>query len=687
MKTHIETIQILTLVGLLTCAAMARAATYTVTTTASDGAGSFSQAIRDADANPGSTINFNIPGGGIKRIVPPLKGFPLIIADGTTIDGTTQPGYVANTAPITQTNNAQIKIVLDGSGLSIGYFRDMAYVFYNTNPVTLGYGTISDPVIDNASMAGLVYASTNLNGNGYERGGFTPSCSGLNTNTGGCLSPDGIIAPPYSAGEVAVLGIYRAQNVTVKGIAILGSGDPNVGDYRIALAIDYGLDTTVHFTPPGNQCWSYENGSCRGFKIQGCWLGVDPADGSETNQTENAIAAYRHRDKGTGGTRPEIPNCESFVIGVEKGAANPRSQFNVISYATLGLAWEGARARICGNQFLDSPVEIGRYNDTSLPWSILFGTDGDGVNDAEEGNLFVASSAFLGTELQSHYNTSAKLWAYAGNYFGLKRDGTYQVGNSFIEDTFRFDQGTQLRFGSDFDGVSDTLEANHVFNTKGFAVNANAANAAAWMSLRGNQLTNNPYMPLPEAQSVYTTYITAPNRPVITAATAGSMTVTYGLEKAPVKRVFVDLYKSDPVGDLFSDPAGMIYLGSYEDTSLGDGTVTWPAPPYVSADTITVAIHYALCAAVSTPPQIVSIQTTNVIGNAVITWTSSACQFDIQRASSIFGPWGSVGGTASTTFATPISGNGVPSTAFFRVVARKDTAGQTSPFAYSATIP
>jgi len=685
---HMQQIKLLTIVGLFTCAAAAHAGTYTVTTTASDGPGSFSQAIRDADADPGSTIAFNIAGAGPHYIVPPMNGFPLIIADGTTVDGTTQPGWAANTAPITATNNAQIKIVLDARGLGAGYFRDMAYVFYNTNPVALGYGSLSDPVIDNSSMAGLAYAATNLNGNGYERGGFTPTCSGLNTNTGDCLTPDGIIAPPYSKGEIAILGVYRAQNVTVKGIAFLGSGDPDLGDYNIAVALDYGFDTTVHNVPNTDVGrWTYDNGSSRGFKCQGCWFGVDPSTGSETNLAESGIAAFRHRDKGTGGTRPELANGENFIIGVEPGAVNPRAQFNVFTYRVLALAWEAARARISGNQFLEAPVEIGRYNDTTLPWSVLFGTDGDGVNDADEGNLFSANGVYLGSGYQSHYSTSAKVWRYGGNYFGLNRDGSYTTAApEFIEDTFRFDQGSQVLFGSDFDGVSDALEANFAANTGGFAVNANAANAAAWISLRRNMLTNNPFMPLPEAQSVYSLFMSTPNRPVITAATASSMTVTYGMPTAATKRVFVDLYKSDPAGDLFNDPCGMTYLGTYEDTTL-DGTVTWPTPPYSSTDTITVAIHYAKSLASASQPQITGIVTTNVIGNAVITWTGSSYAYDIQRASSIYGPWGSVGRTASTTFATPISGVGVPSTAFLRIVAGKDTDGQTSPFAFSQTIP
>ncbi|HEX8090733.1 MAG TPA: FG-GAP-like repeat-containing protein, partial [Blastocatellia bacterium] len=93
----------------------APSAIFTVTNTNDSGAGSLRDAISSANSNPGSdTINFNIPGAGIKTIKP-LSALPLI--GGTlTIDGTTQsPG--SSTPPIE----------LDGSmalagtkGLSVG---------------------------------------------------------------------------------------------------------------------------------------------------------------------------------------------------------------------------------------------------------------------------------------------------------------------------------------------------------------------------------------------------------------------------------------------------------------------------------------------------------------------------------------------------------------------------------------
>jgi hypothetical protein len=70
------------------------AATFTVTNANDSGAGSLRQALDDANLAAGPhTVEFNIPGGGVHTItlVSPLP--TVSVAEGLTIDGTTQPGY------------------------------------------------------------------------------------------------------------------------------------------------------------------------------------------------------------------------------------------------------------------------------------------------------------------------------------------------------------------------------------------------------------------------------------------------------------------------------------------------------------------------------------------------------------------------------------------------------------------
>ena len=78
--------------------------TFTVTTAADSGPGSFRQAILDADADgSASTIDFSI-GSGPQTIVPAAPLPP--ITNPTTIDATTQPGFSGR--PIVQLDGSQI---------------------------------------------------------------------------------------------------------------------------------------------------------------------------------------------------------------------------------------------------------------------------------------------------------------------------------------------------------------------------------------------------------------------------------------------------------------------------------------------------------------------------------------------------------------------------------------------------
>jgi len=624
--------------------------TFVVTTTASSGAGSFAQAIRDADASadPAPIIAFNIAGAGPHHLAPPAGGFPLVTKDNLTIDGYSQPGSSVNTRPITQTNNAVIKIALDAAN---GNFRDMAYVGY-------GSVSVSDPPINNSAM----YGDGTTGAAGRERGGYDPS------------SWD-----PYAPGEVAILGIYRATNVTIKGLAFLSDGA--AGDYAVAVAQDYGLDTAV------KDRFAYDQGSSRGFHIAGCWIGIDPTTGAE-HLSGAAIAAFRHRDRGTGGTRPELPNMENMTIGVKKGSANPRAEFNVLAADITGLtiAAEGIRYRVAGNQVLGpANTEVGRYDDTQVP-SVLWGTDGDGVNDADEGNLFPAT-------IPTFYGVGNKVFVFAGNIFGLERNGTRPNAGVYAVDEFRFDQRTKVRFGSNFDGVNDGLEANTVYDTLGFSVNANAPDNDAWISMRGNTLVNNTAMPIDEGLglNLYSKFIDTtavnPITPVITAVATTSLTGSCGIPLPGVASVVVDIYESDPQGDAATPPVpqGKVYRGSFTDNSAADSNPAVGAFTFniaslgiSSGSKITITANYLKG---GTAPSIGSISRGG--GNTTLSINGGTAPFTVLRASAVTGPYTSFATVpvSPAVFADPNS------ISFYRVgSAASDSGGQTSPFSASATV-
>lgn len=103
--------------------AQVKAATFTVTNTNDSGAGSLRQAILDANAAPlQDTINFNIPGTGVKKITP-ITNLPRITG-AIILDGTTQAGWsVGNLViEISGENNTESEprgIFLDNDGESV----------------------------------------------------------------------------------------------------------------------------------------------------------------------------------------------------------------------------------------------------------------------------------------------------------------------------------------------------------------------------------------------------------------------------------------------------------------------------------------------------------------------------------------------------------------------------------------
>src|SRR5688572_28582436 len=193
MKNRILQLAVIIFTGFL---GVAQAATIVVNTAdnADFGAGKINLVRALTNVNNGDMIAFNIPGAGPHYLESPAEGFPLLIKDNVTIDGYSQPGASRNSNPITASNNAVIKSVLDSRN---GIYRDMRY-----NLFTPGN---SSPPIDNSAMA-------------TERAGYTDT-------------------------ERATLGIHRATNANIRGLAFLGSLEGSA--YGIAVAHDYGGDTTV----------------------------------------------------------------------------------------------------------------------------------------------------------------------------------------------------------------------------------------------------------------------------------------------------------------------------------------------------------------------------------------------------------------------------------------------------------
>jgi len=721
-------ISFLTTLALAAVIGNAAAATVTVTKV-DDGvsnigaSGTFYWAL--TNCHPGDTIAFNIPGTGPFYLQEPPGGFPIIHKLGNLlIDGYTQPGASANSGSATQSNNAVIKIVIDGRNGNDVSMYGPSYTVDNTVPP-----------IDNTG----------------------PAQQGIRNG--------------FGLTERALLAVYRSTNVWIRGLAFIGtynSSYPNGVQKGICFARDYDNDATIYTELQVRALQAYASGSDTRGHVSGCWFGIDPAYPNDLRKIGGAyswITHYRCRDVTDTG-RPSLPN-NGIIIGVAPGSPNPRAEFNVMVGGGYQVDGVGIRGRFSGNRVGIMPdgvtawnpsmlavqagqydggtwqhglIEWGRFDDT-LP--VYMGTDGDGVNDADEGNQFgpIDGSQVSQPFVFDLYNTSVKTYIIAGNRFGVDIRGIPFTNCSFSIGLVQMPQGTQVRFGSDFNGVSDDLEANIVYNNNpdpGLGVAKSSIQGAlgsvpgaitnAWFSMRGNVMVNDYPLFNPDDGTAskfvnwWSNFVAYAADPVIPDASipvlSGSSTIstlsgTFLPPKSGYPNLVLDLYAPDPQGltngIAFGYPSfpdgfvqGQTYLGSYliPNPASGAFSLNISGLGLAHGTKVTAAITYSSFAR----PQIKSITRTG--NSTTLTWTGDnggpyalgthdtgvsgiqpalsggpAGFFNVQSASAATGPYTTAGVTLdNTTTITDSAG-----TRFYRIIA--PLAGMTTLCAPPVTLP
>jgi hypothetical protein len=110
---------------------------------------------------------------------------------------------------------------------------------------------------------------------------------------------------------------------------------------------------------------------------------------------------------------------------------------------------------------------VGSFADVSANSGIIVGTNGDGTNDANEGNLVVSNGPPISPAATDGgvivFNTTSS--TFAGNIIGLGKDGT-TTANLFNNGSgiLLSDRSSGNTVGTNGDGVSDALERNFISN-------------------------------------------------------------------------------------------------------------------------------------------------------------------------------------------------------------------------------
>ncbi|PYK97849.1 MAG: hypothetical protein DME19_14765 [Verrucomicrobia bacterium] len=384
--------------------------------------------------------------------------------------------------------------------------------------------------------------------------------------------------PGYGDSESAILAVLGAKNFKIRGVSFLsrhtaGSlpnpfnqdpGDPEI--YCIALIDDA---TDAH--------------------VSGCWFGLDP-DGTTVAGGRSSVASF----KGDNGA-----SSSGLVFGTDGDGQNDPAEFNISMGMGIAIHLETPNVKVAGNfinvfpngtRFLDlstivlldgegiEAIENGAAD------NMVIGTDGDGVSDADERNiigpLFTISVA----------NTVAEFWdsatniTFAGNYVGIGIDGQTTLTNDSTLINIR--NRSSIRIGSNFDGVSDPLEANLIYNLDnsfiGFHENNNENDGAdaARIVARGNRLVNNASAVLMQDQNVtigtyYSTVLAdSTNTFATTVSTNVAGTQLWVTIPPPntnnYSTAIVDFYEVDPIALANSLVQGKTYLGSVIDGSASD---------------------------------------------------------------------------------------------------------------------
>ncbi|PYM12552.1 MAG: hypothetical protein DME18_11155, partial [Verrucomicrobia bacterium] len=434
--------------------------------------------------------------------------------------------------------------------------------------------------------------NNNITIDGYSQAGSSPNTNSILTPNNAKIqvvldSRDGpeqrtrlgsLNNPGYGDSESAILAVLGAKNFKIRGVSFLsrhtaGSlpnpfnqdpGDPEI--YCIALINDA---TNAH--------------------VSGCWFGLDP-DGTTVAGGRSSVASF----KGDNGA-----SSSGLVFGTDGDGQNDPAEFNISMGMGIAIHLETPNVKVAGNfinvfpngtRFLDlstivlldgegiEAIENGAAD------NMVIGTDGDGVSDADERNiigpLFTISVA----------NTVAEFWdsatniTFAGNYVGIGIDGQTTLTNDSTLINIR--NRSSIRIGSNFDGVSDPLEANLIYNLDnsfiGFHENNNENDGAdaARIVARGNRLVNNASAVLMQDQNVtigtyYSTVLAdSTNNFATTVSTNVAGTQLWVTIPPPntnnYSTAIVDFYEVDPIALANSLVQGKTFLGSVIDGSASD---------------------------------------------------------------------------------------------------------------------
>lgn len=398
--------------------------TNIVTTTADGGLGSLRAAIYYANDNPGSSISFNIPtndpgfSNGVYTIF--VSGqLPPLVADGTVIDATTQPGYAGQ--PIIAVDASQIipEVEFNVSGL---YFyagnctlRGLAFDNFSLPGLSILYNYAASNHVENCYI-GLAPDGITITSNGYE---------GIAIDAG---AHDNVIG-----GTNASLGNVISGNGGY-GITITSSDtDGNIvaGNY---IGLNADGDTAVSNLLSGVGIWGGSSSNVIGLPGAGNVLSGNVEYGVFIGDTNTVGTVVADNYVGTDASGSIAVGNGYGGVGVFGGGNNeiigPSNLLSGNANAGLWLDGPGVNNNVVVGNFIG--IDAGGTEAIPNGWTgiyILAGATGNTIGGTEAGDANVVSGNISEGIFISDPGTASNV--VQGNLIGCGPSGTNAIGNGY----------------------------------------------------------------------------------------------------------------------------------------------------------------------------------------------------------------------------------------------------------------
>jgi titin len=584
---------------------------FTVTNTNDDyNPGSLRYEIGQANGASGSTINFQIPGTGVKTIAI-TSALPTITVP-MTIDGTSQPGYAGS--PLIELNGSGVGANVDGLDIAGGNSTVLGLAINRFSAAGIKLMTAGSNTIKSN------YIGTDPAGNLAEGNGGDGILVTLNSNANRIL--DNVISANKGNGIYLNGYVFAVNNPATTGNIIQGnfigtnaSGGAALGNTQYGVNLNDAPQTQIGGTTSSarniisaNTAGGVDLGSGDSSQVQGNYIGPDATGTFAPGSQGKGIIFTNGSNDLIGGTAPGAGNVISgnsgkgidcFVIG----SSNETIQGNLVgtdatgtkrlgngddgiyisgpSNVLIGGTVASARNIVAnnGNIGIDTFSKAvgltiqGNYVGTDITGTKPMGNTHAGIFIWSPTNVLIGGTTPAARNIISNNGgdgigtfASGQAMTISGNFIGTDVTGTVPMGNggAGVNATF-----PNITIGGTAAGAGNIIANNgflDAFDHAGVIVSAFP------VSILSNSIYNNNSMGIVLSGTQANQQQAAPSVTAVSSA-AGSTQISGALAGLPYTQYTVQFF-ANSAADSSGFVEGQIFLGSASVTTDGSGKTT-----------------------------------------------------------------------------------------------------------------